>query len=120
MSTRWSRGVSGCLSILVLLSLVPDSLLAQAVQDGKWKVTQASPTVYIYYNLSGAAQKVQLTVCATSGNRVLVVGPGFSLDVTSPNCRTTTVNLVNFGIVHVDLEAGEPSSVGTYSITILP
>lgn len=105
--------------VLVALTLFAGTVSAQAVQDGKWKVTSAMGNRGIYANYSGGTQKVLFTVCATAGGTVEVLvstAPVATLDV--GNCTTRTESLPQTSSVTVHLTSGT-SVNGNYSITIL-
>ena len=122
MSTTKSRRMTAfvvCLG-LALPAFLPGSLFGQAVQDGKWKLTSALPARTIYFNGSGAAQKVMLTLCV-SGGEVRIATSAVTIGaVGAPECLTVSETLNSGQAFNVSLEPGTTGASGTYSVSVLP
>jgi hypothetical protein len=123
MSDTWSRRMTSCIVVFAVsvLTLFPEKLSAQGVQEGKWKVASGgTATQVIYYNGTGNSQTVTATACSVSGGQVKFLTPSFySVLVAVPDCFTASATLPNQGSVSIELLTGTGAS-GTYQVSVLP
>jgi len=105
---------------LLALALDPGSLYGQEVQDGKWKVPP-QVKIPIFFNASGAAQHVMITVCVTSGADVTLELEQNALTVafSTPQCMTVRGFLATGKNAFVGNGSGS-NATGTYVVTLVP
>jgi hypothetical protein len=106
--------------VLTLPVFLPDSLLGQAVHEGKWRVTAANPEKTLYVNLNGQSQKLLFTVCSVSGgNAEWDLGSSIVVSLATGDCVTLGDTIGVFENARIRLASGTSAS-GTYSVSIVP
>jgi hypothetical protein len=116
-----TRRMISCLAVAALffVALPADPLRAgSGVHEGKWKVTTAVPTQFLYLNESGVTHTAVVTVCV-SGGSIDIFAPTVITDVNAPECLSLATSLINGSNVHVTLLSGTSAS-GTYQVTVNP
>lgn len=78
-------------------------------------------TKNIFFNGSGATQRVMITVCAVSGGDVNLELQGSALynGISVPECVTVTESIASGNLARIGNGSGQNAS-GTYSLAILP